>query len=154
MSIHDTHYDVDGDKIVVESSYREDADVWIEIPDRQGVALTRDVAADLVISIAQAAGMNLPQRTASPAELHGATENDEREGWNLDALTAAVEYGRVAEFSYEKEQSPRTIERRVLKPERIFTTAAGKLCVIGEDQERDDTRVFRIDRIVGHVTVR
>jgi predicted DNA-binding transcriptional regulator YafY len=156
---------------VVDSDQPEDAvevdalaGGWVSIKvtedtEEAFVNLNPQAAFKLATGILRLAGHQvLPPRAskeATPATLHGADAEDERQGWNIDALTMAAEYGHAVEFSYQKESGPGgVIERRHLRPERIDSTLAGKLIVQGEDEDRDETRVFRLDRIVGRVEVK
>lgn len=107
-------------------------------------------AVQIAEDILRLTGREVP--AATPATLHGKDAEDERLGWNIDALTAAAEYGRTVTFSYDKGSG--VLETRTIIPERLDTTRAGKQIVQGEDTDRDDTRVFRLDRIAGHVSVR
>lgn len=107
------------------------------------------------IALLEAAGYEPVEEPAlTPATLFGAADADERAGWNLDALTAAIEYNRQARFSYEKASGPGgIIERRVLAPSELLHTRSGEPFVVGYDPEREDVRAFRLDRIVGYVEV-
>lgn len=90
----------------------------------------------------------------TPANLFGATVDDERHGWNQDAIAAAIEYSRTARFSYEKQSGPGgIIERRTLQPSELCYTRLGEPFVVGYDPDREDVRAFRLDRIIGHVEV-
>lgn len=158
-SRHTTHFEVSSADFAHHILDRENGRrVYVSSDGKNGAdaGLFPSEALALAQALIEHAGydvkLSIPSPEATPATLHGEDDEDDRAGWNTDALFAAIEYERTAEFSYEKAGS--VIERRVLKPESINTTRAGKLVVVGEDQQRDETRVFRLDRIVGYVTVR
>lgn len=77
---------------------------------------------------------------------------DERQGWNLDALNAAAQYDREAVFSYQKPDDP--IRRRTIRVNDVYTAGNGVDLVTGWDLDQDEPRVFRLDRIVGYVSIR
>lgn len=162
-----TFADIDGDKLLVE---RQDPDnltftrggenavmiqAWRADETRESVPLIfeqRD-ALHIAQEITRAAGYEVEvvwPEEATPATLHG---EDERAGWNIDALTAAAEYGREAEFTYQKPDDDVLTHRR-LEVDHLDATKAGEIIVVGYDKTKADVRVFRVDRIVGFVTVR
>lgn len=71
--------------------------------------------------------------------------------WNEAILDLAAAHGRTVSFSYEKSGS-RTIEKRRLEVEHVLEGRNGVL-VVGQDPDRQDVRSFRVDRIVGSVSV-
>lgn len=84
------------------------------------------------------------------------TEEDDRNDWNEQALYLAGDHGRTVTFTYQKESGPGGVmETRHLVPDEngIFTTRAGNKAVTGHDVDRDDQRAFRLDRIIGYVSV-
>lgn len=156
------------DTVVVADSDQPDDNIeitalaggWVSVKvteeDEEAFAnLNPQAAFEAGTAILRLSGQSATLAEATPATLHGKDPEDERQAWNLDALTIAVEHGNAVEFSYQKETGPGgIIERRHLHPERIDSTRAGKLVVQGEDEDRDETRVFRLDRIVGRVEVK
>lgn len=73
---------------------------------------------------------------------------------NYGLLVVAIEFGLEASITYAKGTEGRNLEARRFKPEGFVTSQSGNVSVYGEDQDRDDTRMFRLDRIKGRVIVR
>lgn len=79
------------------------------------------------------------------------TPDEKRTGWNIDLLNLAAEYERPVTFKYQKDGAEDFVVRTLI-PQEILTTRSGNLAVVGEDEDRDEIRSFRIDRIVGFVS--
>ena len=132
-----------------------DADV--ELPFEKAVSFAENVLTainDILTPEQREQVEALRAMFVTPATVFGETEQDERAGWNQDAIAAAIEYQRTARFSYEKQSGPGgIIERRTLAPTEICYTLDGAPFVVGYDTDREDVRAFRLDRIVGYVEV-
>lgn len=93
---------------------------------------------------------------ADPTTLFGSDPEEERLSWNQSALELAGDFGRTVQFTYQKASGPGGVmETRRLVPDEnpVFSTRAANLAVTGHDIDRNDQRAFRLDRIVGYVTV-
>lgn len=122
----------------------------------EGEPSTVDLRADQAFALVVALLRALPKRTVAttPAAIHGEDDDERRQNWNQDALRVAAEHDRQVKFSYQKQSGPGgIIESRHLIPDDIRTTREGHTVVSGYDEDRDMPRVFRLDRIVGHVEV-
>lgn len=74
-------------------------------------------------------------------------------GFNEASITLAIEHDREISFQYQKKSGPGgVIERRNLAPSNLFETKGHKI-VVGFDPDRDGPRAYRLDRILGSVTV-
>lgn len=71
--------------------------------------------------------------------------------WNRAILELATEYDREVTFSYEDAKGARSF--RIVTPERIADTYSGAVVIYAVTQTGED-RAFRLDRIVGEVSVR
>ncbi|ODR11369.1 WYL domain-containing protein [Mycolicibacillus koreensis] len=67
----------------------------------------------------------------------------------LGALLAAVDAGQPVAFDHRPSRG-RPVNRRTVEPWGVLT-AHGRWYLVGHDRDRDDTRVFRVSRIVGAV---
>ena len=67
---------------------------------------------------------------------------------NEGLIAAAIVYERTIEFAYDKGSG--VIEQRRVIP-RVTYDAPNGIVVTGDDQDRDDVRAFRLDRIQGSV---
>jgi predicted DNA-binding transcriptional regulator YafY len=72
--------------------------------------------------------------------------------FNTGALLLAKEFERSAYFKYAKGDGT-VIEARSVQPEELIRSRDGSISVIGFDPDRNDIRAFRLDRIVGSVTL-
>ena len=72
---------------------------------------------------------------------------------NEALLLIARDYEAEAEFTYVKADGSSVETRRVI-PEALTFTKDNVLLVTGHDDDRNDIRAFRADRIRGTVTVR
>lgn len=72
--------------------------------------------------------------------------------FNEGMLRLAAVHGRTVEFRYAKSPSA-PIETRSFVPENVYVTRNGDTIVVGPDPDRDDVRAFRLDRILGDVTL-
>lgn len=70
------------------------------------------------------------------------------------ALAAVAEaHGLTATFRYAKGKSGRNIETRRCEVETIIKSKDGSLSIVGYDPDRRDVRAYRVDRILGYLTV-
>lgn len=69
---------------------------------------------------------------------------------NETLIAAAIVFERVIEFAYDKGSG--VIEHRRLIP-RVSYDAPNGIVITGDDQDRDDVRAFRLDRIQDSVRV-
>ena len=70
--------------------------------------------------------------------------------FNEGILRLASIHKKRVEFRYVKDLNAAP-EQRTLVPEGISESDAGKTLVIGTDEDRDDFRAYRLDRIKGEV---
>jgi predicted DNA-binding transcriptional regulator YafY len=146
-----------GDTLVIEPSRAADGSVAsVEVIEDgiQGVVdLSAGQAFEAAIVLLRLSGQGIEART--PTTIHGkAGDDDARLAWNTDAIAVAIAHERPVRFSYQKVTGPGgVIETRRLVPESIYQTRAGNSVVAGDDVDREDYRVFRLDRVVGHVEV-
>lgn len=70
-------------------------------------------------------------------------------------LDLAAKHGLEVSFRYDKQSGRGNIEPRRLKVghDGVTTTREGHKIVTGHDPDRDDVRAYRLDRIVGGVTL-
>ncbi len=86
---------------------------------------------------------------AEPVELPAPTGD-----LNSDLIGVAIAHERSIRFRYAKGQSEASIELRTLKPEKLTQAGADKHAVVqGYDPDRDDFRMYRLDRIKGKVSI-
>lgn len=72
--------------------------------------------------------------------------------FNEAIVRIAAIHQRVVEFRYLKGMdSP--IEVRRFTPTRVYTSADGKVLILGPDEDREEVRQYRLDRIRGDVKV-
>ena len=88
---------------------------------------------------------------ATPATVH-AEEGDERTSWNKHAFEAAAKLDLGVRFSYAKGDG-NVIEQRQMRPHDMADSREGHTLVTGYDLDRDEPRVFRLDRVKGYVEV-
>jgi len=75
------------------------------------------------------------------------------ESFNADAIALAIAYDREISFQYQKASGPGgVIERRTLAPSSLMEVKDHQL-VVGFDMDRESPRAYRLDRILGSVTV-
>jgi predicted DNA-binding transcriptional regulator YafY len=79
------------------------------------------------------------------------TPTDPEQKWNLDALLLAGIHGREAEFRYEHDGS--SAWRWVTPTSIDYKKKKGRFYITGNDNSIDEVRQFRLDRIVGSVTI-
>ncbi len=89
-----------------------------------------------------------PRRLA--VETHGSSA---RESFNLTALQAAKELGLSVTFRYSKSDTSPIETRSLAEVESFVETSKEHTVVFGYDEDREDVRSFRVDRIKGFVTV-
>lgn len=61
-------------------------------------------------------------------------------------MSQAALVGEVVAFTYRKSEDDEP-EERTLRPSEVYESRAHDKLVIGYDEDRDDVRVFRLDRI-------
>lgn len=73
---------------------------------------------------------------------------------NTDLIAVAIAHDRPIRFRYAKGKDESTIEQRTLKPEKIAQVGTDNHSVVqGYDTDRDDFRMYRLDRIKGKVSI-
>lgn len=72
--------------------------------------------------------------------------------FNEGVLRLAAVHGREVEFRYSKTPSS-PIETRRFIPSAVAVSKGGAVLVLGEDEDRDEPRAFRLDRIKGDVKI-
>ena len=125
----------------------EDAPIGIiasdDHPDNPDHWLSRDEAVEGAKAILSALSEDVP---AIRTETTGDSLNE-------DLILVAVAHDRPIRFRYAK-GSGATIEVRTLKPEKVTEAGADKHAVVqGYDPDRDDFRMYRLDRIKGKVAI-
>lgn len=73
---------------------------------------------------------------------------------NRDLIAVAIAHERPIRFRYAKGADGAVIETRTLKPERLTEAGKDKHEVVqGYDSDREDFRMYRLDRIKGKVAL-
>ena len=93
----------------------------------------------------RAAGIDPPESTGALEPRVGAGEPA------FDDCLAAVRDGRSIRFAYRSAGRP-AAEERAVQPWGVVSWH-GRWYLVGHDTDRNDTRVFRLSRVVGDVTV-
>lgn len=103
--------------------------------------LTRDEAIEAATAILRAVAM--------PVELPAPTGD-----LNADLIGVAIAHKRPIRFRYAKGKDGANIEFRTLNPEKLSQAGTDSHTVVqGYDPDRDDFRMYRLDRIKGKVGV-
>lgn len=97
-----------------------------------------------LICITSEQGLQLAKILA-PGTYVARVENDP----NTALLTVAKQHGLTASFRYQKKSSGNIEARRVV-PEEFIKDGT---IVVGYDPDREEYRTFRLDRIIGAVSV-
>lgn len=72
--------------------------------------------------------------------------------FNEALLRLAAVHGRLVRFRYAKTNTA-PIEDRQFVPEGVYSTRDGNVVIVGQDDDREGTRSYRLDRIKGEVTL-
>lgn len=113
-------------------------------PDSDGDFLVTISEGDLEAGIfLDAHGAAVLRDALGPADQDDPEENE-------GLIAAAIVYERTVEFAYDKGSG--VIEQRRVIPRATYAAPNG-VVVTGDDQDRDDVRAFRLDRIQGSVRV-
>lgn len=113
----------------------------------------RGESAEVILSADQAVQLGRALLEVSDQDALLIPYATERERYNAEALTLAIDRGRLAVFQYEKGKGSSSIEKRRVKPEEAYLSGEGDPIVTGFDPDRQATRAFRLDRIVGYVKI-
>ncbi len=111
---------------------------------RGTIAVTRNdlpLGGLVFLPVSQISGVHDPQATPAPA--------DHDQEWNRDLIDLAIDHERAVTFNYKKLNGH--TEFRVVTPHDVVETRAGDMLIVGHDEDKDDTRSYRLDRIVGTV---
>lgn len=72
--------------------------------------------------------------------------------FNEAILRVAAVHGRKVHFRYAKTHTA-PIEEREFVPEGVYESRDGNVVIVGQDDDRDGIRSYRLDRIKGEVTL-
>lgn len=72
--------------------------------------------------------------------------------FNEALLRLGAVHARKVHFRYAKTDTA-PIEEREFVPEGVYETRDGNIVVVGQDDDRDGIRSYRLDRIKGEVSI-
>lgn len=72
--------------------------------------------------------------------------------FNEAILRVAAVHARKVRFRYSKSPTA-PIEDREFVPEGVYETRDGNVVIVGQDDDREGIRSYRLDRIKGEVTL-
>lgn len=120
----------------------DDQPILVTTDDNGYKWLDSTEARDTAYAILKALNVDRPQFASASDDL------------NRDLIAVAIAHERPIRFRYAKGADGAVIELRTLKPEQITEAGKDKHEVVqGWDSDRDDFRMYRLDRIKGKVSI-
>lgn len=116
---------------------------WIDYLPGSHTALEPEEVAE-VVSVPEESDADADAVAANAAFL-----TDIADDFNTAAFQLAVKFERVVTFRYAKGEAGRNIETRKVLPSNVSDDGL----VVGHDPDRNGVRAYRVDRVVGEVSL-